>query len=71
MSPEEQHNLKKQILVPSFLFSQFETKPSGEQLVADKYSFKVALYFQHLTRKTQNYYLLCMLTVSLCLQGFH
>ena len=57
MSPEEQHNLKKQILVPSLLFSQFETKSTGEKLIADEYSNKVALCFQHLTRKTQNYYL--------------
>ena len=57
MTPEEQHNLKKQILVPSVMFSQFETKSTGEKLVADEYSNKVALCFQHLTRKTQNYYL--------------
>ena len=57
MSPEQQHNLKKQILVPSMLFSQFETKSTGEKLISDEYSNKVALCFQHLTRKTQNYYL--------------
>ena len=57
MSAEKQHYLKKQILVPSFLFSQFETKSTGEKLVADEYSYKVAICFQHLTRKTQFYYL--------------
>jgi hypothetical protein len=57
MSSEEERNLKKQILVPSFLFGQFETKASGEKLVSDDYSYKVSLCFQHLTRQTQNFYL--------------
>ena len=52
MSPEKQHNLKKQILVPSMLFSQFETKCTGEKLITDEYSNKVALCFQHLTKIT-------------------
>ena len=51
MSPQEQHLLKNQILVPTFLFSQFETKSTGEKLVSDEYSYKVALYFQFLTKK--------------------
>ena len=57
MTPEEQYNLKKQILVPSFIFSQFETKSTGQKLIGDEYSNKVALCFQHLTGKTQKYYL--------------
>jgi hypothetical protein len=56
-SSQEQNHLKKQILVPSFLFNQFETKSTGEKLVSDDYSNKVALCFQHLTNKTQSYYL--------------
>ena len=56
-SLEEQRYLKKQILVPSSLFSQFETKSTGEKLVADEYSEKVALCFQHLTNQTQQFYL--------------
>ena len=56
MSGEQKRELQKQILVPSFLFSQFETKLSGEKLVSDKFSNKVALCFEHLIKKTQSYY---------------
>ena len=56
MSAEQKRELQKQILVPSFLFSLFETKLSGEKLVPDKFSNKVALCFEHLTTETQSYY---------------
>jgi hypothetical protein len=56
MSAPQKKELQKQILLPSFLFSHFETKLSGDKLVSDKFSYKVALCFEHLTTETQTYY---------------
>ena len=56
MSSKELREKEKQILVPCFIFSQFETNEYGQPFIQDQLGEKVALCFVHFSDKTQAFY---------------
>ena len=56
MSTEQLRDKEKQILVPSFMFDQFETNEYGQQIIPVHLGDKLALCYVHLTSETRKFY---------------
>ena len=54
MSSEELCEKEKQILVPSFIFSQFEINDDGQEFIPDQLGNKVALCFAHFQERLEH-----------------